>query len=1169
MQRPNISVIIPAHNAAETLSETLSSLLSQSSSNWEAIIVDDGSADETMAIAKGFAEQDPRIQVVGQPQAGVCAARNHGISLSRFDWLLFLDADDWIAQNHLERLTDHLVAHPDLDAVHCGWVRVAPDGTLVGEKRGPTSPDLFVALTRYCPFAIHACIVRCTVVEAVGGFDTSFQTCEDWDLWQRIARSGGRFGAIPDTLAFYRIRQKSLSSDGTQFFVDGLRMLEQGHTSDPRVSHPHPNYAEGLSPEELVNLKFQWASWPAGLVLGQGQDARHLLELLGEGCAPGLDPFNVAECIFESAPLPTCQTPAGWDQLWAKIGVYVHDFLIALESRSKAIGLARRALIILERMILQHSTAPRPLTIGTTHAVQLEVTQTIPNVTTPASVERLQCAVELEGSYLGTIELPVCEGVVSSYVLSDAIAAEFSWIILGRFFEHTVYLKQVEKLANLSDHHNQVGWTVFLQELWGYPDWSGDRFYDLDWKVETTSQQHSDDEWLVVEMSEPLPDVTTTEPNLDILITVGGVAIGTITIPAQQNVVTAQALRVAILAEAGLELCRACVREGLLGRPINASLSLRECLSEAAKTNAQRSDWSFTPCSSAYKAHLAQYQDAILLGQNSAAIGTSRSRRAILPGVIARDLVDAAVVAGEPVVYMSQSGNAPEVVIQAPELVWRLFKSNPSSTIQNHTQTNSPIEAQPYGRQHFESLFAKQPDPWKYTSPYEQTKYEQTLALLPSIKIERALEIACAEGHFTTQLAPRVNHLIATDISQIAVERTAERCTTLKNTQFMCLDLSKDPLPGQFGLIVCSEVLYYVGELEDLKSFARKVADALEPGGYFLTTHANLVVDEPESPGYNWNHPFGAKVIGETFASTPTLRLVKELRTPLYRIQLFQRDRNSWFFLNRRSPEIIELPQPTPPPPTVADMVLWNGGSPQSYTPPSVTTEQLPILMYHRIAPVGSPTTTPYRVTPEAFEEQLRYLRDSGYYSISLEDWRIAAATKQSLPGRAILFTFDDGYLDFFTYAWPLLKKYGFSAIVFLVTKLVGQSNQWDAAYGEELPLMNWQQIEQLQAEGVEFGSHSVTHRPLTSLPITEIVQEGVRSRKILTHKLGRAVHTFAYPYGDSDKTVEHLIGACGYTFGLSCRSGFAKFQGNLLALPRIEISGSDGLKNFVKKLQQ
>jgi hypothetical protein len=175
-----------------------------------------------------------------------------------------------------------------------------------------------------------------------------------------------------------------------------------------------------------------------------------------------------------------------------------------------------------------------------------------------------------------------------------------------------------------------------------------------------------------------------------------------------------------------------------------------------------------------------------------------------------------------------------------------------------------------------------------------------------------------------------------------------------------------------------------------------------------------------------------------------------------------------WFAFRRTNPQVIELAQqPTPLLPEVAAHVLWQGGVPRrNRTTQSVGTDHLPILMYHRVAPAGSPAMHAYRVTPKAFEEQLRYLRDAGYYSIGLEDWWAAMARRKPFSSRAVLVTFDDGYRDFLTYAWPLLKHYGFSATVFLVADEIGKSNRWDRVCGEEVPLLGWQEIRQLQSEG-------------------------------------------------------------------------------------------------------
>jgi peptidoglycan/xylan/chitin deacetylase (PgdA/CDA1 family) len=332
--------------------------------------------------------------------------------------------------------------------------------------------------------------------------------------------------------------------------------------------------------------------------------------------------------------------------------------------------------------------------------------------------------------------------------------------------------------------------------------------------------------------------------------------------------------------------------------------------------------------------------------------------------------------------------------------------------------------------------------------------------------------------------------------------------------------------------------------------------------------HANLVVDQPERTGFDWDLPFGAKVIGETFASIPSLSLVKELWTPLYRIQLFRRENGAGHSTPSDITEVIKCEERIELLPEVARQVLWNGGTPWRQDCKEVfLTDRLPILMYHRVAPDGPSEMKRYRVTPDVFEEQLCYLRDAGYYSVRLEDWHAAMETKRPIPGRAVIITFDDGYSDFLTYAWPLLKRYGFSASVFLVAGEIGGVNSWDLVFGERVPLLDWKEIALLQEEGVEFGSHSMTHRPLTALSPEEIVREGARSKAILERNLSMRIQTFAYPYGASDRVVEHLIGACGFIYGFSCRPELSAFHDALLALPRIEIIGTETFQQFLMKL--
>ena len=352
-----VSIIIAAYNAARTISDALGSLCAQTSPDWDAIIVNDGSRDDTGEIARSFAARDFRLRVIDRPNGGESAARNTGLDYATGDWVAFLDADDWVAPTYLERLTDALRGDAELDAVHCAWVRVAGDGACVSEAYRPPTGDLFPILARRAAFAVHACLVRRALVEQVGGFDVGLKTSPDWDLWQRIARSGANFGSVPEVLAYYRMSPNSASLDAAQVFRDGLTVIRRAGTRDPRVPNPRPEYADGLQGANLVQQQYYLLCWCAGVLLGSGREALSLLDWLGPEGYPDLDARAVAECIFNAGVLPSCATSEIWDSLLPKIAGPVGEFLAALEERAAAGRLAARVMSELKAMALRKSAA--------------------------------------------------------------------------------------------------------------------------------------------------------------------------------------------------------------------------------------------------------------------------------------------------------------------------------------------------------------------------------------------------------------------------------------------------------------------------------------------------------------------------------------------------------------------------------------------------------------------------------------------------------------------------------------------------------------------------------------------------------------------------------------------------------------------------------------------
>jgi len=222
----------------------------------------------------------------------------------------------------------------------------------------------------------------------------------------------------------------------------------------------------------------------------------------------------------------------------------------------------------------------------------------------------------------------------------------------------------------------------------------------------------------------------------------------------------------------------------------------------------------------------------------------------------------------------------------------------------------------------------------------------------------------------------------------------------------------------------------------------------------------------------------------------------------------------------------------------------------------------LPILMYHRVTDAPPDRRARYCTSPEDFAAQLSFLRRAGYGSAPLAEWAGTAQASSAPTEHRVLITFDDGYRDFATHAWPLLREHGFGAILFVVADRVGETADWEPG-GDRAPLLGWDELAALRDEGVAFGSHSLTHPRLAALDPEAAVRELASSRAVLAERLGAPIEALAYPYGDVDAPTAHLAGGCGYVYGLTCEARRAGPADDLLALPRLEVPGGIALARF------
>lgn len=209
---PTVSVIIPAYNAAATLGETLESLRSQTWTDWEAIVIDDGSQDATGAVAEGLGDQ--RIRVLRYENAGQAIARNRGLAVAAGELVAFLDADDWWTPTALADRVAALRANPAAVAAY-SWTDYVDDRNRLLHPgfRDRHSGPVFAALlaNNFIENGSNP-LVRRSALAQVGGFDSRFIPAEDWDLWLRLAKFG-EFVLIPAAQVRYRVSARSSSAN--------------------------------------------------------------------------------------------------------------------------------------------------------------------------------------------------------------------------------------------------------------------------------------------------------------------------------------------------------------------------------------------------------------------------------------------------------------------------------------------------------------------------------------------------------------------------------------------------------------------------------------------------------------------------------------------------------------------------------------------------------------------------------------------------------------------------------------------------------------------------------------------------------------------------------------------------------------------------------------------
>ena len=204
--------------------------------------------------------------------------------------------------------------------------------------------------------------------------------------------------------------------------------------------------------------------------------------------------------------------------------------------------------------------------------------------------------------------------------------------------------------------------------------------------------------------------------------------------------------------------------------------------------------------------------------------------------------------------------------------------------------------------------------------------------------------------------------------------------------------------------------------------------------------------------------------------------------------------------------------------------------------------EDIPItiLNYHKVDNMNIALS----VLPEDFDRQMAYLKENGYNTINTDQLYDYMVNGAELPENPIMITFDDGYEDNYQNAYPILKKYGFTGTIFVITDFVSNQPNY----------LTWEQIKEMKANGMDFQSHTASHKSMTELTEAQLKDELTRSKQTLDTQLNQDTKFMAYPTGTYNLYIAKLVNDAGYRGAFTIKYGNVDRASNIYALERVPI---------------
>jgi len=232
--------------------------------------------------------------------------------------------------------------------------------------------------------------------------------------------------------------------------------------------------------------------------------------------------------------------------------------------------------------------------------------------------------------------------------------------------------------------------------------------------------------------------------------------------------------------------------------------------------------------------------------------------------------------------------------------------------------------------------------------------------------------------------------------------------------------------------------------------------------------------------------------------------------------------------------------------------------------------QRIPVLMYHRIGTAHNKWESRYCIPPSQFAEHMHHLAKRGMRACSLSDFFSWLGQDKTLPQGSFLLTFDDGFLGVYEHAAPVLQQLGWPATVFLVSRLIGKTDEWCTSQnpsGATYPLLAAEHIGAMRDMGFSFQSHTRLHPDLTTLSEDTLLAELAGSRQELEDMLGERVRYLAYPYGRFNDHVLSTTRNAGYEAAFSTQPGFNRRGVELYRIRRLDIFGTDTATMLARKI--